>query len=116
MLAPLLKASGIVVLCLASVKGTWTDPTVLDACPGYKATNVKSHGATLTADLELAGIACNIYGNDAQKLSLSVKYETGASRVNCHCALALAVFCSALDAFDVSSTAGIYRCRLSLPI
>ncbi|KIM73373.1 hypothetical protein PILCRDRAFT_15281 [Piloderma croceum F 1598] len=57
MLSPLLKASGIVVLCLAFVKGTWTDPIILDGCPGYKERR-------------------NIYGNDAQKLSLSVEYET----------------------------------------
>ena len=49
----------------------------LDACPGYKATGVSVGPAGLTANLELAGPACNVYGSDIQKLSLSVEYETG---------------------------------------
>ena len=53
----------------------------LDACPGYKATNVHTSSSTLTADLELAGKACNVYGSDIQKLSLSVVYETGKRKL-----------------------------------
>ena len=49
----------------------------LDSCPGYKATNVHVGPSSLTADLELAGNACNVYGPDIQKLSLNVVYETG---------------------------------------
>ncbi|KAF9447127.1 glycoside hydrolase family 31 protein [Macrolepiota fuliginosa MF-IS2] len=48
----------------------------LDACPGYRATNVKVDGGRLTADLALAGQACNVFGQDIQALSLSVVYET----------------------------------------
>lgn len=59
--------------------GTWTDPAVLDGCPGYNATNVKTTGAILTADLVLGGKACNVYGNDTAKLTLEVEYETGKS-------------------------------------
>ncbi|KAK7679584.1 hypothetical protein QCA50_017294 [Cerrena zonata] len=53
-----------------------TDPAKLDACPGYKATNVKALGSKLTANLELAGTACNVYGPDISKLKLDVTYET----------------------------------------
>jgi len=53
------------------------NPATLDACPGYKATNVKSYGSTLTADLSLAGKACNVFGTDIQRLELHVTYETG---------------------------------------
>lgn len=49
----------------------------LASCPGYKASNVKSTGATLTADLSLAGAACNVYGDDLKSLTLTVTYETG---------------------------------------
>lgn len=55
---------------------TDVDPAKLDACPGYQATNVKINGGSLTADLNLAGQACNVFGEDLQKLSLSVAYET----------------------------------------
>ena len=53
------------------------DPATLDACPGYKATNVEDNGSTLTADLTLAGQACNVFGTDVQQLKLQVTYETG---------------------------------------
>ncbi|KAJ7494439.1 alpha-glucosidase [Mycena galericulata] len=56
--------------------GTVVDPAVLDACPGYTATNVKVQGGTLTASLKLAGKACNVFGTDIPSLSLEVVYET----------------------------------------
>lgn len=47
-------------------------------CPGYKATNVqKSGGSIVSADLTLAGAACNVYGTDLDNLVLQVEYETG---------------------------------------
>jgi alpha-glucosidase len=49
----------------------------LDACPGYTASNVKDNGATVTADLKLAGTACNVYGKDLTDLKLLVEYQTG---------------------------------------
>jgi alpha-glucosidase len=64
---------------LGVVAATWVDPTVLDACPGYKAGNIQSDGTTLTADLTLAGKACNVFGADIQQLKLEVTYETGSS-------------------------------------
>ncbi|KAF7953317.1 hypothetical protein EAE96_006528 [Botrytis aclada] len=48
----------------------------LSKCPGYKASNVKTTGSTLFADLILAGPACNTYGTDLKGLSLKVVYET----------------------------------------
>lgn len=49
----------------------------LKGCPGYKASNVKTSPAGLTADLKLAGSACNVYGTDLDNLVLQVTYETG---------------------------------------
>jgi alpha-glucosidase len=51
----------------------------LDSCPGYTASNVKNDGSTVTADLALAGSACNIYGKDLTSLKLLVEYQTGTS-------------------------------------
>lgn len=49
----------------------------LASCPGYKASNVKTTASTLTADLSLAGSACDVYGTDLMSLTLQVVYETG---------------------------------------
>ncbi|RAO65251.1 uncharacterized protein BHQ10_001263 [Talaromyces amestolkiae] len=47
------------------------------SCPGYKASNVKtSAGSIVSADLTLAGAACNVYGTDLDNLVLQVEYET----------------------------------------
>ncbi|KAF8162646.1 alpha-glucosidase [Crassisporium funariophilum] len=73
------RLSIYVALALAVLRSTnaaYVDPRVLDACPGYTATNVKTRRDGLTADLTLAGTACNVFGNDTQKLSLNVVYET----------------------------------------
>jgi alpha-glucosidase len=51
----------------------------LDSCPGYTASNVKHDGSTVTADLKLAGTACNVYGKDLTDLKLLVEYQTGRS-------------------------------------
>lgn len=55
---------------------TNVDPAKLDACPGYNARNVRTNGGSLTADLILAGQACNVFGEDLPALSLRVDYET----------------------------------------
>lgn len=49
----------------------------LAACPGYTASNVKTTSSGLTADLQLGGKACNVYGDDLKDLTLTVTYETG---------------------------------------
>jgi alpha-glucosidase len=49
----------------------------LDSCPGYTASNVQNDGSKVTADLSLAGTACNVYGDDLTDLKLEVEYQTG---------------------------------------
>lgn len=51
----------------------------LSDCPGYAASNVQTSDSGLTADLTLAGPACNTYGDDLENLVLSVTYESGES-------------------------------------
>lgn len=46
-------------------------------CPGYSISNVQSGNTGLTADLSLAGPACNSYGSDIPSLKLMVNYDTG---------------------------------------
>lgn len=48
-----------------------------DTCPGYAASNVVDDGSRLTADLTLAGMACNLYGEDLVDLRLEVEYQSG---------------------------------------
>jgi len=50
----------------------------LEACPGYTASNLQDSGSKVTADLTLAGTACNVYGDDLTDLKLEVEYQTGA--------------------------------------
>lgn len=49
----------------------------LDSCPGYAATNIQQSSRGLTADLNLGGAACNVYGTDLTNLKLLVEYQTG---------------------------------------
>lgn len=49
----------------------------VEDCPGYTATNVVETATGLTADLSLAGEACNAYGYDLGSLKLLVEYQTG---------------------------------------
>ena len=51
----------------------------IDDCPGYTATNIVQSSTGLTADLSLAGPACNVYGYDLGELKLLVEYQTSAS-------------------------------------
>ncbi|KAH9816984.1 glycoside hydrolase family 31 protein [Teratosphaeria destructans] len=48
----------------------------LAGCPGYKASNVQTSNSGLTADLTLAGTACNVYGTDIEDLTLIVEYQS----------------------------------------
>lgn len=50
--------------------------TTTNDCPGYSASNVVKRDSTLTADLKLAGTACNAYGQDLDDLKLLVEYQT----------------------------------------
>jgi hypothetical protein len=49
------------------------------SCPGYTASNVITTDTAITAELSLAGPACNSYGIDLQNLTLLVEYQTGIS-------------------------------------
>jgi len=49
----------------------------VDACPGYAATNIQKTDNTITADLNLGGAACNVYGTDLTDLKLLVEFQTG---------------------------------------
>ena len=49
----------------------------INTCPGYAASNVVTTATTLSADLTLAGAACNVYGKDLMSLVLNVEYQTG---------------------------------------
>jgi hypothetical protein len=49
----------------------------LVACPGYNVSNIKTTATGLTANLSLAGTACNAYGIDLTSLILEVSYDTG---------------------------------------
>ncbi|KAF6843581.1 alpha-glucosidase [Colletotrichum musicola] len=54
------------------------DPEAKDAqlvCPGYKASNVQETSHGFTVDLDLAGKACNVYGNEIEALKLIVEYQ-----------------------------------------
>ncbi|KAG2172345.1 hypothetical protein INT43_004887 [Umbelopsis isabellina] len=53
----------------------------LSSCPGYKASKVKTNHNGLTADLTIAGKACNVYGSDLTDLTIEVVYET-ADRIH----------------------------------
>jgi len=53
-----------------------TAPNAQDICPGYKASNLENSASGFTADLTLAGPACNVYGNDIADLTLTVEYQT----------------------------------------
>ena len=56
----------------------------LSDCPGYRVDHVSSTPSAVSAELALAGEACNVYGDDLQNLILEVTYETGTSLVLCY--------------------------------
>lgn len=54
------------------------DPQAVDVqtvCPGYTASNVQTSDTGLTANLDLAGPGCTVYGNDIENLTLTVEYQ-----------------------------------------
>ena len=53
-------------------------PVAQDLCPGYTASDVSTSSTGLTASLNLAGDACNVYGTDIRGLTLTVEYQTNA--------------------------------------
>ncbi len=79
MIAPSLASLGLLAgLSLATqTLQPYSTERPVSECPGYKASNVKTSATGLTADLKLAGAACNTYGTDLEKLRLEVTYENG---------------------------------------
>ena len=67
------------VLFLAAVLAAWPIHAQSSSCPGYAVSNVAVTDAGLTAQLGLAGPACNTYGVDLDNLTLLVEYQTGTS-------------------------------------
>lgn len=65
------------VSAAAVLKRDYSSDDPLTSCPGYKASNVVKTASGLTADLTLAGEACNVYGTDLKDLTLEVSYDTG---------------------------------------
>ena len=56
------------------------DPKAVNAqsvCPGYKVAKVSRQPYGLTATLNLAGRACNVYGDDVESLTLTMQYQSG---------------------------------------
>lgn len=54
------------------------DPQAVDAqtvCPGYIASDVQTSDTGLSANLNLAGPGCSLYGNDIENLTLTVEYQ-----------------------------------------
>lgn len=50
----------------------------IEQCPGYAASNIQTIGGqVMSADLSLAGTACNTYGTDLDSLVLQVEYING---------------------------------------
>lgn len=68
----------VLVLLVPLVRAAvlWSRPD-LDDCPGYKASNIKQLGQRLTADLNIAGDACDTYGSDIPDLKLLVEEQSG---------------------------------------
>jgi alpha-glucosidase len=74
----------VLAVAAASVSATsliprHTSGDPLAGCPGYTASRVQTTASGLTADLTLAGKACNVYGTDLKDLTLEVVYETSRS-------------------------------------
>ncbi|KAK4631379.1 putative alpha/beta-glucosidase agdC [Fulvia fulva] len=67
---------GAAIAATASARALLPRQDNAAACPGYTATNVQTSGTGLTADLALAGPACNSYGKDIEDLKLTVNYDT----------------------------------------
>lgn len=65
------------VASAAVIRRDYPSDDALSKCPGYKASNVQLSSTGLTADLSLAGEACNAYGTDLTDLTLTVEYQTG---------------------------------------
>lgn len=74
------------LLLLSASLFRWTSAVPLrraDDCPGYKASNVVRSDSSITADLTLAGSACNLFGPDLTDLKFLAEWQTGMSIQQC---------------------------------
>ena len=67
--------TGFLLYCLTIL----STAVSVDDCPGYAASNVVTTDTGITADLNLAGNACNVFGYDLGALKLQVEYQTSTS-------------------------------------
>ncbi|KAK3715894.1 hypothetical protein LTR37_006877 [Vermiconidia calcicola] len=67
---------GAVSLLLTTSTLLGVNADIVGSCPGYVASNVQNGDGKITADLRLAGDACNAYGTDLTDLRLLVEYQT----------------------------------------
>jgi len=82
---PVLSAFAFAAPAAELIERQYTDGSdPLASCPGYKASNVIRSVAGLTADLTLAGPACNVFGTDLPHLLLAVEFQTGEL---CNCGI-----------------------------
>lgn len=62
---------------LTDLAAALTRRVAIDSCPGYTASNVVENESSFTADLTLAGDACNAFSDDIKDLKVLVEYQTG---------------------------------------
>lgn len=74
MRSPLITLGALVLSSCHHVGAITTDD-----CHGYSLSGVTETHSSITADLDLIGTGCGIYGPDIPKLSLTVEYQTGRS-------------------------------------
>ncbi|ORY19588.1 glycosyl hydrolases family 31-domain-containing protein [Clohesyomyces aquaticus] len=72
---PLLSVA-LACVALGNVLPRQSSNASLAQCPGYAVSNTQDDGSRFTADLSLAGSACNVYGEDLTDLKLEVEYQT----------------------------------------
>ena len=64
---------GVIVSAASSTQFVGHENSI-EECKGYTAENVKRQPDGLTAELQLIGSGCNVYGKDYERLKLEVKY------------------------------------------
>jgi len=65
-----------ILLVTGHVLASYVDPKRLDACPGYKLSNISERADGMSGTLVLKDNACNVFGDDIKELLLNVLYET----------------------------------------
>ncbi|KAJ7240162.1 glycosyl hydrolases family 31-domain-containing protein [Mycena haematopus] len=61
---------------IAVVEGRLVNTSATGTCPGYSLHSLSQTANGLTAKLNLAGAACNLFGEDVANLTIQVTYET----------------------------------------